>query len=451
MRSVTVRLEDLKTMVLNLGFVGENEHTRVTVDCKKLYDQYPGASASLTVQPPEGEAYPAVIERDGDSVIWDVTDSDLLEAGTGELQLSFTAEPHVAKSVIGRFKVSRSIVPTGEVPEPLDDFLTRAGAAVTAIPETINSALATAKASGEFDGPQGPAGADGADGQDGVSPAVAVEDITGGHRVTVTDASGDHTFDVLDGEVSKEELAEKADKIHNTVTDQSVASVPDACVGTVDELVLQLDPIQAGSGDPSPSNVRAISGRDSVVVYASGADTSDPDEHTAQLPVTVYGGEVDWKRGKVKVTHAIIDMGTLSWVNTTASGHTVFRANPTGMLNVGSSRNTNGCCSHYKMATNANDLTCFLYEKAVYVRDDSYEGADAFKTAITGENYYLCYPLATPVEYDLSSIPEDITLVFGENNIWIDNGKVKSMTYPCDTKKYIDKKVAELQALILDN
>lgn len=64
-------------------------------------------------------------------------------------------------------------------------------------------------------GPPGPAGADGqdgapgtpgtpgtpgADGQDGFSPTVAVTDITGGHRVTITDATGPHTFDVMDGQ-----------------------------------------------------------------------------------------------------------------------------------------------------------------------------------------------------------------------------------------------------------
>lgn len=36
-------------------------------------------------------------------------------------------------------------------------------------------------------------------GQDGVSPVVAVEEIPGGHRITITDASGAHSFDVMDG------------------------------------------------------------------------------------------------------------------------------------------------------------------------------------------------------------------------------------------------------------
>ena len=36
--------------------------------------------------------------------------------------------------------------------------------------------------------------------KEGYSPTVTITDITGGHRVTITDEDGDHVFDVLDGE-----------------------------------------------------------------------------------------------------------------------------------------------------------------------------------------------------------------------------------------------------------
>lgn len=36
-------------------------------------------------------------------------------------------------------------------------------------------------------------------GSDGVSPVITVEEITGGHRVLITDAEGTKTFDVMDG------------------------------------------------------------------------------------------------------------------------------------------------------------------------------------------------------------------------------------------------------------
>ena len=200
MRSVTLRLDDLRTTILNLGYVGENEHTRFIFDCKKMFEQYPSASASLTVAPPEGESYPAVIERDGDLVTWVITDSDLIHDGDGEIQLSFTSSETVAKTFIARTKVSRSLVPAGEIPEGIDDFLTRAGAALTAIPETIDEALAEAKASGEFDGPAGPAGQDGADGQDGYSPTATVSKSGKVATITITDKNGTTTAQISDGE-----------------------------------------------------------------------------------------------------------------------------------------------------------------------------------------------------------------------------------------------------------
>ncbi len=46
---------------------------------------------------------------------------------------------------------------------------------------------------------RGETGQTGATGADGVSPSVSVSTITGGHQVSVTDASGTDTFDVMDG------------------------------------------------------------------------------------------------------------------------------------------------------------------------------------------------------------------------------------------------------------
>lgn len=48
-------------------------------------------------------------------------------------------------------------------------------------------------------GPQGPAGPPGPAGEDGYSPTIETTTITGGHRVTITDADGTQSFDVMDG------------------------------------------------------------------------------------------------------------------------------------------------------------------------------------------------------------------------------------------------------------
>ncbi len=48
------------------------------------------------------------------------------------------------------------------------------------------------------EGQKGETGQTGAQGEDGFSPTVAVTDIAGGHRVTITDATGNVSFDVMD-------------------------------------------------------------------------------------------------------------------------------------------------------------------------------------------------------------------------------------------------------------
>lgn len=47
--------------------------------------------------------------------------------------------------------------------------------------------------------PQGTKGDTGSPGTDGVSPTVSVTNITGGHRISITDANGTKTYDVMDG------------------------------------------------------------------------------------------------------------------------------------------------------------------------------------------------------------------------------------------------------------
>ena len=48
-------------------------------------------------------------------------------------------------------------------------------------------------------GAKGAKGDPGSAGSDGISPVVSVETISGGHRITITDAEGGQSFDVLDG------------------------------------------------------------------------------------------------------------------------------------------------------------------------------------------------------------------------------------------------------------
>ena len=71
--------------------------------------------------------------------------------------------------------------------------------AVTDITGGHRVTITDATGTRSFDVLDGANGSDGAPGAAGVSPTVSITDITGGHRVTITDATGSRSFDVLDG------------------------------------------------------------------------------------------------------------------------------------------------------------------------------------------------------------------------------------------------------------
>lgn len=63
----------------------------------------------------------------------------------------------------------------------------------------------------------------------------------------------------------------------DTITDQRVALFPDGADGiAVKDLVAHIEPVQAGSGDPSPTNIRAISGWTGVNVIRTGKNICPP-------------------------------------------------------------------------------------------------------------------------------------------------------------------------------
>lgn len=74
------------------------------------------------------------------------------------------------------------------------------------------------------DGAPGRDGSNGAPGKNGVSPTVTVEDIEGGHRVTITDAAGIKTVDVLDGKPGKDGAAGKDAVVDATLTQDGQAA-----------------------------------------------------------------------------------------------------------------------------------------------------------------------------------------------------------------------------------
>jgi hypothetical protein len=138
-------------------------------------------------------------------------------------------------------------------------------------------------------GPQGPTGATGAQGPTGATPSFSVGTVTTGAPGTDASASitGTDENPVLNltiprgntGEVSEEDFL----KVFPTDTASgSIASFSDGADDVpVKSLKLNIEPIQAGSGDPSPQNIRPISGHTGADVVRTGKNL---------LPLKLYDG-----------------------------------------------------------------------------------------------------------------------------------------------------------------
>ena len=125
--TVSYKLEDLrKGVIIPIGMVGENDFTRVIFDAEEVFKKHPDAQVTMKVQPPKGGIYPATVTRDGNTVTWQVKAADVAHRGSGELQLTFTADTMVEKSYIARTDIKRSLVGNGPAPDPVQDWVDNA-------------------------------------------------------------------------------------------------------------------------------------------------------------------------------------------------------------------------------------------------------------------------------------------------------------------------------------
>lgn len=85
----------------------------------------------------------------------------------------------------------------------------------------------------------------------------------------IEDASAQQSITAIQGDIAEitTDLGNKAPLIEPTTDTVDVATFSDGAGGMPMEVTVALDPIQDGSGDPAPDNVRPISGRTGVGVH----------------------------------------------------------------------------------------------------------------------------------------------------------------------------------------
>ncbi|MEE0897339.1 MAG: hypothetical protein U0L88_06905 [Acutalibacteraceae bacterium] len=195
----------------------------------------------------------------------------------------------------------------------------------------------------------------------------------------------------------------------------------------VKSLEVSLSPIQEGSGEPSPTNIRPISGRTSVdTIVSPTTSASDGRTYTTALGRTVYGGTLDVVSGVLTVDRASItidgDVFSLFYNGQYSTGNTEVRFTPTptkanGATNLIADRfrivNYTSAQAEAGMAR-GNPTRDFIYFCVPPTVTSKAEAIAYFQANPT----QVCYELATPQTYQLT--PQQVTLLLGENHLWSD-------------------------------
>lgn len=200
--------------------------------------------------------------------------------------------------------------------------------------------------------------------------------------------------------------------------------------------IVSLEPKQAGSGDPSPENVRPISGYDSVTVTQS-KDEAQVKQITLTLPETIYGGTVD----------AVTGEGSEEWIVKMAVTSTVavyilpdFENEASNLFYLANLTNQEKAdmllCSHlptkYIVPATSTDNGIYVNPGGdmVYIRlaKDIANDLQGFKSwlgaqASAGTPVQLAYKLATPEPFQATG-NQPLTSLLGYNTIYTNGGSI---------------------------
>ena len=129
-------------------------------------------------------------------------------------------------------------------------------------------------------GDKGDPGQAGDPGQPGVSPTISVQTITGGHEVSVTDANGTQTFDVMDGEQGS---IGRTPEIFATAVTLAAGSNADANIsGTIEQPLITFGIPRGADGSPGADGSDGTTFTPSVSVQGVLSWTNDGGKENPQ-------------------------------------------------------------------------------------------------------------------------------------------------------------------------
>lgn len=206
----------------------------------------------------------------------------------------------------------------------------------------------------------------------------------------------------------------------------------------LDSCIVTFGPVQTGNGDPSPSNIRTISGRTGLSVYVSPTSSGG-----TKYPVswseygTVYGGTLDIVSGLLTVTHKSTTFDGSTTFDVLNSGRFVVvtqddmlpgnhYADPKVLVDkfikVELMGNVPDSVLDVRVGADSNKLYFYHFDTALNLKTKS-----AIKSWFAQNPTTYTYPLADPITYQLT--PKQISTIRGENHIRSDAGDISATYY----------------------
>lgn len=384
------------------------------------------------------------------TVPWEVLQS----AGKFEVS-AFCGDLHTANTV--SVPVEKTGYKSGETPEDptpgvYEQLVKMAEEAV----DVANSVREDADA-GLFDGATGPQGPKGDTGETGPQGPQGPQGEPGTDGVQINDGAVT-TTDAWSSQQIIDTLCPPLEATGNPVQCYPVAGYP---LG----VKVAWEPRQEGEGDPSPENIRPITGLDEVTVTLSG-NAGTGTTHTITLPSTIYGGTVDAVTGEGVETYGYVQLdGTESVFvsDTDTSGVVRYSFHQNLLVGVAAPTSNSdvfaGACSHY-LSRSADD-TYLMRQGAslslgggLAIYDENFANetdTTAFKSylaaqAAAGTPVQVAYKLATPTAFQATG-GQPLPALPGTNTVYTDADSVTvtGRADPVQTINTLNDRIAALE------
>lgn len=193
--------------------------------------------------------------------------------------------------------------------------------------------------------------------------------------------------------------------------------------------IIALIATQSGSGTPSPSNPRPISGYSAINISQSGADTSNPTVYVINLGGTYYFGEYDARTGVLTVTHILFTITNVDSVGTQGGRYFFRKGIPASSYSIAMTpTNLDMYMSEtYYPALDHSAVGTFFVTSAgtslhLTPTDQTLDTVAKMNTFLTDNPAVCVIPLAESLRQTIQLPPCPIDTLQGVNNIWADTG-----------------------------